>query len=138
VGAVSGPEDAIGAFNKVRNHFGISRMAQAGAIAALKDQVWLSQVVASVGQSRDQISDAARACGLKPIPSATNFVAIDCGRDGAFAKAVLDGLIARDIFARKPAKPVLDRCIRVSCGPEREMALFAAALAEAVKDAKAT
>ena len=132
VGAVFGPEDAIGAFNKVRNHFGISRMAQAGAIAALKDQAWLVQVIASVARSRDQISDAARACGLKPIPSATNFVAIDCGRDAAFAKKILDGLIERDIFARKPVAPVLDRCIRVSCGPEREMALFAAALAEAV------
>jgi histidinol-phosphate aminotransferase len=48
----------------------------------------------------------------------------------------LDGLIERDIFARKPAAPVLDRCIRVSCGPEREMALFAAALAEAIDAVK--
>lgn len=135
VGAVFGPEDAIGAFNKVRNHFGISRMAQAGAIAALTDQAWLQKVIASVAHSRDQLSDAARACGLNPIPSATNFVAIDCGRDAAFAKKVLDSLIARDIFARKPAAPVLDRCIRVSCGPEREMALFASALAEAVDEA---
>jgi histidinol-phosphate aminotransferase len=30
---------------------------------------------------------------------------------------------------------VLDRCIRVSCGPEAEMALFAAALPGAVADA---
>jgi histidinol-phosphate aminotransferase len=137
VGAVFGPEDAISAFNKVRNHFGISRMAQAGAIAALKDQAWLHTVIAAVARSRDQIAQAARACGLLPIPSATNFVAIDCGRDGAFARRVLDGLIARDIFVRKPAAPVLERCIRVSCGPDPEMALFAAALPDAVQEAKA-
>ncbi len=91
VGAVFGPEDAVGAFNKVRNHFGISRMAQAGAIAALKDQAWLTDVIAAVAGSRDRIAQAARACGLHPIPSATNFVAIDCGRDGDFAKRILDG-----------------------------------------------
>lgn len=137
VGMVFGPEDAISAFNKVRDHFAISRMAQAGAIAALKDQAWLQKVVASLAGSRERISQAALECGLKPIASATNFVAIDCCRDGAFAKRVLDGLIARDIFVRKPAAPVLDRCIRVSCGPEKEMTLFAAALPEAVEEAKA-
>ena len=137
VGAVFGPQDAIDAFNKVRNHFGISRIAQAGAIAALKDQAHLQCVIAAVAHSRYEISAAARACGLHPIPSATNFVAIDCGRDGVFAKRVLDGLIARDIFVRKPAAPVLDRCIRVSCGPDAEMALFAAALPEAFADAQA-
>jgi histidinol-phosphate aminotransferase len=49
---------------------------------------------------------------------------------------VLEGLIARDIFVRKPAAPVLDRCIRVSCGPEKEMALFAAALADVMSSLK--
>jgi histidinol-phosphate aminotransferase len=43
---------------------------------------------------------------------------------------VLDGLIARDVFVRKPVAPVLDRCIRVSCGPDKELGLFEAALYE--------
>ena len=136
IGAVFGPEDAAQAFNKVRNHFGISRIAQAGGIAALKDQEWLRHVVGAVASSRDRISRATLDCGLQPIPSATNFVAIDCGRDGVFAKKVLDRLIERDIFVRKPAAPVLDRCIRVSCGTDADMALFEAALPEAVRAAE--
>ncbi|MEL6680207.1 MAG: aminotransferase class I/II-fold pyridoxal phosphate-dependent enzyme, partial [Pseudomonadota bacterium] len=36
------------AFNKIRNHFGMSRVSVAGALAALADQHWLSQVVADV------------------------------------------------------------------------------------------
>ncbi len=135
IGVVFGPEDAVQSFNKVRNHFGMSRIAQAAGIAALKDQAWLDHVVGAVAKSRDRIAKAAIDCGLHPIPSATNFVAIDCGRDGVFAKTVLDGLIARDIFVRKPAAPVLDRCIRVSCGTDADMALFAAALADAVETA---
>ncbi|MGB8818531.1 MAG: pyridoxal phosphate-dependent aminotransferase [Rhizobiaceae bacterium] len=135
VGAVFGPADAIGAFNKVRNHFGIGRIAQAGAIAALKDQDWLGHVVDLVAKSRNRIALEARANGLTPVNSATNFVAIDCGRDGPYAKRILDGLISRDIFVRKPAAPVLDRCIRVSCGTDRDMDLFAAALPGAIADA---
>ena len=135
VGFVTGPDIAAKAFDKVRDHFGMNRMAQAGALEALADQEWLKGVVAAVAASREAIASAARENGFVAIASATNFVAIDCGRDAAFAKRVLDGLIARQIFVRKPATPVLDRCIRVSCGPEREMALFAEALPEAIKDA---
>ncbi len=136
IGVVFGPEDAVQAFNKVRNHFGMSRIAQAAGIAALKDQAWLTHVIGAVANSRDRIGRAALANGLQSIPSATNFVAIDCGRDGTFAKRVLDGLIERDIFVRKPAAPVLERCIRVSCGTDADMDLFEAALAPAVADAK--
>ena len=50
---------------------------------------------------------------------------IDCGADGAFALKVLQALIARDVFVRKPMAPGLDRCIRVSVGLDREMDIFA-------------
>ena len=43
---------------------------------------------------------------LAAIPSATNFVTIDCGHDGPFALAVLNALIDRDVFVRKPMAPV--------------------------------
>jgi histidinol-phosphate aminotransferase len=96
----------------------------------------LNTVLTKIETSRAKIIKIALESGLSALPSATNFVAIDCGRDGAFAKSVLDGLIARDIFVRKPAAPELDRCIRVSCGPEREMALFAAALRDVMASLK--
>ena len=50
---------------------------------------------------RDRAHRAGRA-GLRPLPSAANFVAIDCGGDGALARAVLAGLAARGVFARMP------------------------------------
>ena len=125
---VFGAPGLISAFEKVRDHFGVSRMAQAAGIAALNDTGYLNAVLKKIAASRAEITRIALENGFSPLPSATNFVAIDCGRDGAFAKSVLDELIARDIFVRKPAAPVLDRCIRVSCGPEAEMALFGQAL----------
>jgi histidinol-phosphate aminotransferase len=72
-----------------------------------------------------------------PLESAANFVTIDCCRDGLFARRVLDELLARDVFARKPGVPPQDRCIRVSCGRDEDLAVFAAVLPEALQAARA-
>ena len=126
----------IDAFNKVRNHFGMNRAAQAGALAALGDVSYLKDVLARIEAARVRIGEIARKNGLEPMPSATNFVAIDCGRDGVFAKAILDGLIARGIFVRMPFAAPQNRCIRISCGTESDLAAFAKALPDAIAEAQ--
>ncbi|TMM55167.1 pyridoxal phosphate-dependent aminotransferase [Sulfitobacter sabulilitoris] len=136
VGYAIGVPDLITAFHKVRNHFGMNRAAQAGALAALADQDWLAHVKTQIALSRDRIARIARDHGLTPLPSATNFVAIDCGRDAGFAKAVLDGLVARGIFVRMPFAAPQNRCIRVSCGTAQDLDAFAAALPGALRDAE--
>lgn len=125
----------ISAFNKVRNHFGMNRSAQAGALAALADGDWLTHVQSEIATARLRIGEIARENGLTPLPSATNFVAIDCGRDGAFAKSVLDALVELGIFVRMPFAAPQNRCIRISCGPKADLDAFAAALPEALKRA---
>lgn len=134
--AIAHPE-LIMAFNKVRNHFGMCRISQAGALAALADQGWLRHVVTQVAGARDRIGAIAAANGLSALPSATNFVAVDCGADGVFARAVLDELVARDVFVRMPFVAPQDRCIRISAGRGRELDLFEAALPEALEAARA-
>ncbi len=131
-GYAIGEEETIRNFDKVRNQYGMTKMAQEACVAALADQAWLAEVVAKVAACRERLSRIALANGLKPIASGTNFVTMDCGRDGAYAKRILDGLLARDVFIRKPMAPVLDRCIRVSCGPQDEIAIFEAALPQAI------
>lgn len=132
--ALAAPE-LITAFDKVRNHFGMGRIAQAGALAALQDQEWLAQVKGRVAAARDQIAALARANGLEPLPSATNFVTVDCGRDGDFARAVLRELVARDVFVRMPGVAPLDRCIRISVGGAAERAVLAETLPQALRAA---
>lgn len=137
IGYALGPASVIEAFDKVRNHYGINRIGQLGALAALHDQAYLAEAVQQIARARDKIAGIARDNGLSALPSATNFVAIDCGADGAFAKAVLDGVLAQGIFIRKPAIAPLDRCIRVSCGKDEDLALFAEALPKALAEARA-
>jgi histidinol-phosphate aminotransferase len=137
IGYALGPERLIAAFEKVRNHYGINRVGQIGALAAIKDQAYLAQVVGQIAGAREQIGGIARAHGLTPLPSAASFVAIDCCRDGPYAKRILDGLLERDVFVRKPQVTPLDRCIRVSCAPAAPLAIFAAALDEVMRGLKA-
>jgi histidinol-phosphate aminotransferase len=129
-------QQVIRDFEKIRNHYGVSRMAQIAGVEALADQDYLQSVVARVAASRRRISEIAEANGLKPLPSATNFITIDCSRDGAFALKVLQALLSRDVFTRKPMAPGLDRCIRVSIGLDHELDIFAAELPGALAAAR--
>lgn len=135
-GYAIGHAETIRAFDKVRNHFGVNRMAQAAGVAALADQDWLRSVVVKVEAGRARIGELARANGLKPLPSATNFVAIDCGGDGTFALDVMKALISRGVFVRKAMAPGLDRTIRVSVGLPEEIEIFAAELPGALREAR--
>ncbi len=133
VGYAIGHAGLIKSFDKIRNHFGLSRSGQIGAMAAFQDQAYLAQTVANVAAARERISKIALANGLQPIQSATNFVTIDCGRDADFAKAVVDDLSTRGIFIRRPFVAPFTRCIRVSAGRVQDLDMFEAALPLALK-----
>jgi histidinol-phosphate aminotransferase len=132
IGYAIGEAELIRSFDKIRNHFGVNRIAQAGALAALQDVDHLSAVVQKVAAARDRIAAVALANGLRPLPSAANFVAIDCGKDGTFARRVLSGLTAGDVFVRMPGVSPLDRCIRVSAGTTSDLDAFEEALVHAL------
>ncbi len=136
VGYAIGHADLINSFNKVRNHFGMNRASQAGALAALGDQQYLAQTLADVAATKERIGGIVRQYGLEPIASATNFVTIDCGRDGDYARALVAALIAQNIFVRMPFVAPQDRCIRVSAGRPQDIDLFEAALPLALETLK--
>ncbi|MCU0827280.1 MAG: pyridoxal phosphate-dependent aminotransferase [Tabrizicola sp.] len=132
--AVTNPELAL-AFDKVRDHFGMSRVSQAGALAALHDQDWLEHVQNQTLRARMRLSSIAEANGLRPLPSATNFVTIDCGRDGDYARMLLTELGKLGVFIRMPGVAPLDRCIRISLGDDQTLDRLAESLPEAIKAA---
>jgi histidinol-phosphate aminotransferase len=132
--AITNPDLAL-AFDKVRDHFGMSRISQAGALAALADQGWLAEVQAKTVKARERLSAIARANGLAPLPSATNFVTIDCGRDGDFARRVLAEMGNRGVFIRMPGVAPLDRCIRISLGDDQALDIVEETLSAALKAA---
>lgn len=133
VGYAFGTPETVLAFDKIRNHFGMPRLSTEAALAALADQAYLKDVVARIVSARERIGAIATANGLLPLASATNFVAIDCGRDGTHARAIVDGLMQHGVFIRMPGVAPLNRCIRVSTGLPADMDLFEQALPKVLK-----
>jgi len=137
-GYAIGEEAVIAAFEKIRNHYGVSRMAQAAGKAALEDQDYLGEVLRRVEAGRRRIASIATENGLVPLPSATNFVTVDCGRDGAFAYKLMQTLLTRGLFIRKPMAPGLDHCIRITVGLDHELDVLADELPKALLAARAS
>ena len=121
------------AFNKIRNHFGMCRASQVGALEALKDTKYFESTVVKVNEAKKRIYRIALENGLKAIPSATNFVAIDCGAGKDHAVRIMNGLIEHGIFVRMPGVAPLNRCIRVSVGAQKDLDQFSEALKGALK-----
>lgn len=137
IGYAVGHADLVQPFDKVRNHYGINRVGQIGALAALDDQAYLARAVGEIARARETIAAIARGSGLDPLPSGANFVTVDCGADARFAAAVLDELLARDVFVRKPQVAPLSRCIRISCGNPSDLSALGAVFPQAVAAARA-
>ena len=129
IGYVVAHRNMVGALDKVRNHFGVNRVAQAGALASLGDGEFVREVVREVERGRREYVELADELGLPTLPSATNFVAMDIG-GGDRARALMAALLERDVFVRMPGVAPLDRCIRVTVGNAAERAAFAEVLRE--------
>ncbi len=115
--------DIIGAFDKIRHHFGVNRIAQAGALASLDDPAHVQFVVSSVAQGREHYNELARSLGVRTLPSAANFVAMNMGSP-EHARAVLQALEVRGAFVRTGTGP-LDRLVRVTVAPAADRREFA-------------
>ncbi|MEE9322114.1 MAG: aminotransferase class I/II-fold pyridoxal phosphate-dependent enzyme [Granulosicoccus sp.] len=123
IGYVIAHRDLITGFNKIRNHFGLNRLAQIAAAASLQDAGFLTEIQQRVAEGREHIYTLARAHNLSFVESSTNFVAVDMGSTEA-ANKMLEELNAAGIFIRKPSVPPLDRYLRVGVGTEREHQVF--------------
>ncbi|HTH98969.1 MAG TPA: aminotransferase class I/II-fold pyridoxal phosphate-dependent enzyme [Stellaceae bacterium] len=133
VGYAYGDPATIRPLDRLRNHFGMSRVSLAAALASIEDQAHVDAIVAEVARGRREYEALAAEFGLKALPSATNFVAIDMG-DAERARRILTKLIEQEaVFIRMPGTPPLDRCIRVTIGRPVDRQAFAAAFTRVMK-----
>jgi histidinol-phosphate aminotransferase len=123
-------------FQKIRLHYGVNRNAQIGALAALQDTAFHRYVVSEVAKGREDYYALATALGRGYLRSWTNFVCIDFDSSER-ATAVMNRLLARGVFIRKPGAPPLDRYVRVSVGTAAERAEFGVRLRAVLKELEA-
>jgi len=127
IGYAIAARETVAALDKIRLHFGVNLVAQAGARAALRDTAFLRDVVEAVAVGRRDYAALAEELGLSALPSGTNFVALDLGSPER-AHAAMTALLRRGVFVRVPGAPPLDRLVRVTVGTPPQRAAFAAAL----------
>lgn len=132
IGYVIAHKDLITGFNKIRNHFGINRVAQIGALASLQDDTFLPNIRTAVSAARARVTEFANGHKLNALPSSTNFVAVDLGATEA-ATRMIDELNKRQVFMRMPGVAPLNHCIRVGLGTDAEFEVFTHAFNDIIK-----
>jgi histidinol-phosphate aminotransferase len=133
VGYVLGAPELVRPFDRIRNQFGVGRMTQLAALAALADTAFVASVVAATETGKRDYAALAAEHGFAALPSATNFVAIDVGGVER-ARAILTTLFDREgVFIRMPGVAPLNRCIRVTVGRPEDRARFAEAFRRVVR-----
>lgn len=129
VGYAIGDSDLVATLNKIRLHFGVNIVAQAGALASLRDPDHVAEVVRQTDIGRKKLIGGATQLGIPCLESRTNFVCLDLGSRNR-AEKTMQALLERQIFVRKPGQPPLDRCIRVTIGPAQQIESFLKELGE--------
>jgi len=127
IGYAVAPQALLAPMLKIRLQYGVNRNAQIGALAALGDEPFASDVLERTARGRAAYAALGQELGLPTLPSATNFVCFDCSSRER-ADVVLEALLRRGVWTRKPGRAPLDRCVRVTVGDEAAQAHFAAEL----------
>ena len=113
--------------NRARQPFNCSSFALAGAAAALGDQAYVEESVAFNREGMAQLEHGIADLGLSYIPSAGNFLTVDCAKPGG---EVFQALLQKGVIARPVAEYGLPNHVRVTVGTAEENARFLTALKE--------
>jgi histidinol-phosphate aminotransferase len=112
IGYGLGTRSMIGVLQKTRQPFNANAIAQAGAIAGLKDREHIYRTRELVGQGRDFLEENFSFMGLDYVPSQANFVMVDVGDGNAVFKALME----KGVIVRSMASYQLPAWIRVTVG----------------------
>ena len=127
VGYCVGPADLIEALYKVKDSYNVDAVAQAVALAALKDRAYHRKTVAKVVRTRKAFAKALAKRGWDVLPSESNFV---FAKPPAPAKAadVFAALRERSIFVRYFPGPLTGDRLRITIGTDEQMETLLSAL----------
>ena len=120
VGYCVGPKPLIAALYKIKDSYNVDAVAQAVALAAVKDQAWMKANVAKVVKTRTWFAKELAARGWDVIPSESNFVFAKPPRPQK-AAALFAALKAKNVFVRYFKGPKTGDRLRITIGTDAEM-----------------
>lgn len=131
VGYAVGQPALIEALERVKNSFNsypLDRLALAGAVAAIEDDVYFQDCCAQVVANRERLNAELLGLGFSVLPSAANFVfARHSQRDAA---ELAQALRERSIIVRHFRLPRIEQFLRITIGTKDECQALADALRE--------
>ncbi|HEY8457227.1 MAG TPA: histidinol-phosphate transaminase [Actinopolymorphaceae bacterium] len=124
VGYLVGPPDVIAVLRRIRAPFSVNALAQAAAMAALRDKAHRAAVHAVTVRNRSRLVQLLEAAGLVCLPSQANFVlAITPDEDG-----LLEELRRAGVSARPGSALGVAGAVRITVPTETGLQRIAAAL----------
>jgi len=131
VGYAIGDAGLIQALTRVKDSFNsypLGRLAQAGAIASLEDEVYFQQSRASVIAGRERLSRGLVRLGFAVLPSSANFVfARHPAHEGAALSAALR---QRAVIVRHFPAPRIADHLRITVGTDEQIDRLLSALSD--------
>jgi histidinol-phosphate aminotransferase len=125
-----GSEDMISLLYRVRPPFDTSWLAEAAGRGALEDREFYDRTLRITKMEKQYLSEELERMELSFVPSHTNFILIDTGRDG---EAVCEGLVQSGVIVRPCKNYNLPSHIRVTIGQRAHNERFVKALAKILK-----
>lgn len=126
VGYAVAPAELIQFFMRVKTVFSVSSVAEAGALAGLRDTAHVQKTVENNCRGAEYLTNKLAEIGLKALPTWTNFLFIDLGEPASpFAKRLeAEGVIVRPMTGSWNAPTA----IRVTIGTPEQNELFLSAV----------
>jgi len=120
VGYCVGPKPLVDAMYKVKDSYNVDAIAQAVALAAVKDQKWMRGNVEKVVKTRARFAAALAKRGWDVMPSESNFL---FAKPPAPAKAadLFAYLRSKNVFVRYFSGPKTGDRLRITIGTDGQM-----------------
>lgn len=120
--------------NRIRQPFNVNSLAQAAAVAALKDKDFLQKSAKVNADGYRQLTQAFDAMDLEYVPSSGNFVLVKVGNDDGVGARINLALLRRGIIVRPVGNYGLPQWLRISIGLPEENAAFIEALKQVLAE----
>jgi histidinol-phosphate aminotransferase len=127
-------KEVAACLQKVRQPFTVNSLAQAGALAALKDRTYFDDIVARNRRGREFLAGRLSRLGCDCLPSETNFIFFDIHAD---ADRLYEAMLYKGVIIRSMRAYGHPSCLRVTVGTEEENARFLAAIEECLREIRA-
>lgn len=116
---------------RVKLPFSVNILAEQAGLAALDDDIFVSETLRTVGEGRSLLERELSALGCKVWPSQANFLMFEPPVD---AGALFEALLERGVIIRPLTSYGMPEKLRVSIGNEDENLEFLAKTAEVLRD----